>query len=640
LKSTNSAMSEKIAGLEGDVKGLGKENSQLKASNSQLSDSLKKGQGENEGLKKQLGQMGEKIAGLEGQVKGLGKENSQLKAANGQLGDALKKGQGESEGLKKQLGEMGDKVAGLEGQVKGLGKENGQLKAANGQLGEALKRGQGENEGLKKQLGEMGDKVAGLEGQVKGLGKENGQLKAANGQLGDALKKGQGENEGLKKQLGEMGDKVAGLEGQVKGLSGENGKLQKSGLAKDKTIENLGKELAQQKALAKDLQDTLGTVNRKYASLQDQFTDTDQKKTLAEKLLNERNADNQKLAKDLDTVKSQLLTLANQNRKTEDDLKNTQKDRNNLEKRLAVVTADNDDLKNKATDLGQKLSNLTQTHNILNHKLNQTEKAQVACETEKTNTKEQQKKLAMAVGAQEKKLHDVASTLQEARKAVQEIDSERKRIAGSIANNLRASGVEVDINPETGNITLRMDDSFYFKNNSYELRDEAKQKISRIMPVYAQSLLGTPRIANRIEKILVTGYASPKFNKTYVDPAQAVGEPYEYNLDLSLNRAREIVAYMFGTEISQYPYKDQMRGMVNVAGMGLMEAMPLEKDSICLRDPKAGARLEECTCGPYDCKRSRRVEIQFVLRNQKDTERQLQKISDKLNERGATHVSH
>ncbi|HYX38719.1 MAG TPA: hypothetical protein VE954_36910 [Oligoflexus sp.] len=567
---------------------------------------------QSETLKKQLGTVEKSLAeaktqsnqyqtmsaDLQKQVEQNRVESQALTEAKQNVEQKLQKMQKDNQGLS-------DELAKLRQENQNLKKDNGQLAASNSELNASLKSSQSANEGLKSQLSKAGDQIAALEGQVKGLGQENGQLQAANGQLGEALKKGQGESEGLKSQLGAMGEKLGGLEGQVKGLGKENGQLKdangqlgealKKGQGANEGLQaqlaQQGKALADSKKQTENLQDALKDIKQKFAAVQ---------------------SDN------------------NGNKKLADD----------LSRRLAVLAQDHDQLQKESSELGKKLNNLGQDHQNVSQKLSQAEKARVVCEDEKSSTKDQQKKLAMAVHDQEKKLGDAASTLAEARKAVQTMGNERKRIAGSIANNLKSSGVEVDINPETGNITLRMDESFYFKNNSYELRDEAKQKIAQIMPIYAQSLLGTPSIANRIEKILVTGFASPKFNKNYVDPISAVGEPYEYNLDLSLSRAREIVAYMFGTGISNYPYKDQMRGIVSVSGMGLMNPILLDKNSICHKDPTARSRLEECGCETYDCKKSRRVEIQFVLRNQKDTERQLQIISDKLNERGANHVSH
>ena len=48
-----------------------------------------------------------------------------------------------------------------------------------------------------------------------------------------------------------------------------------------------------------------------------------------------------------------------------------------------------------------------------------------------------------------------------------------------------------------------MDESFYFATEIAELKTSAKQKLSKIIPVY-DTLLSDPQIAQRIDKIAIT----------------------------------------------------------------------------------------------------------------------------------------
>ena len=131
------------------------------------------------------------------------------------------------------------------------------------------------------------------------------------------------------------------------------------------------------------------------------------------------------------------------------------------------------------------------------------------------------------------------------------------------------------MNPETGNISLRMDESFYFTNDSAELKKVAKDKLAKIIPVYADTLLSDPQIANRIDKIAITGYASPRYKGKPMDPLVYNEEAYNYNLLLSMDRARTITEYVFGNEIPSYRFKDKLRTLVNVSGQGYMNAVKL-----------------------------------------------------------------
>ena len=239
----------------------------------------------------------------------------------------------------------------------------------------------------------------------------------------------------------------------------------------------------------------------------------------------------------------------------------------------------------------------------------------------------------------ERQIRMAAKTISGARKAINKISNERQRIAKLISGNLEASGVKVDINPETGNITLKMDDSFYFNNDSYELSDSAKKKLSQVIPVYTKSLFGTKEIADRIDGISITGFASPKYKRLFVDPVLTIGEAYDYNLELSMNRARQIVTYMFGQEFPDFEFKDKLKLMTSVTGKGFMEPIPYDDENTCSAKNKVSKSNVKCECGPFDCKKSRRVEINFVLKNQKDAERHFDTISNTLKNRGYANVN-
>ena len=229
----------------------------------------------------------------------------------------------------------------------------------------------------------------------------------------------------------------------------------------------------------------------------------------------------------LDTARRQISKLNNIN--------------DNYQKNFAAGNKENTQLRNRIANQIKKDKQGKQLIQNLTDKLDK--------------EKVQGQQLAAKLISKEKKIQKVANTLQGAQKAVKQIANERKDIAQIIASNLRASGIEVDIDPETGNITLRMDESFYFRNDSYELSERAQEKLSRIMPIYAKSLLGNPIIAKRIDGITITGFASPKYFRKFVDPYKTKGEAYEYNLELSVNRAKQIVEFMAGDKIKEFPYK-------------------------------------------------------------------------------------
>jgi len=183
-----------------------------------------------------------------------------------------------------------------------------------------------------------------------------------------------------------------------------------------------------------------------------------------------------------------------------------------------------------------------------------------------------------------------------------------------------------------------MDESFYFTTDSAELKTSAKQKLSKIIPVYADTLLSDPQIAQRIDKIAITGYASPRYNSQPMDPLVYNKEAYNYNLALSMDRSRTITEFIFGQEIRNYKFKDRLRTLVNVSGQGYMNAVPLANPSIC----KVGSRNKSCGCGRFDCFKSRRVEIQFLLKDQNSSQGSFKALAEKLEKqkKGEEDVGH
>jgi chromosome segregation ATPase len=207
---------------------------------------------------------------------------------------------------------------------------------------------------------------------------------------------------------------------------------------------------------------------------------------------------------------------------------------------------------------------------------------------------------------QEKKyVQNKYNNLAKKEKAVRKIasvqESIRENIAENLAKRFREANLPVVVDKRTGNIVFQMDDLFLFKNNSAELTEGIKEKLNKIVPIYADELLGKPEVAQHILRINIEGHASPTFKKSFVDPLDADPEAYGYNLELSTKRATQLVQYMFGPEIEPFPYQNKMRVMTNAVGYSFSQA--IKKQNIT------------ATCGQYDCPKSRRVVISFTLNN-------------------------
>lgn len=193
-----------------------------------------------------------------------------------------------------------------------------------------------------------------------------------------------------------------------------------------------------------------------------------------------------------------------------------------------------------------------------------------------------------------------------ARKQVTSNLTLRRKLGARIAKRFEGKDLAVETDPESGSISISLDDMFLFHNDSAELRDTVKGRLQTIIPLYAKELLGEPAIRSRITSINVIGHASPRFGKAAVDPLTKDAVAYNHNLDLSTNRAREIVKYVFSYEFGDFKYKYILRKKVIASGRSF--SAPIALNSVDnLGDKEIGR------CEKFDCKKSRRVEISFSL---------------------------
>ena len=113
-------------------------------------------------------------------------------------------------------------------------------------------------------------------------------------------------------------------------------------------------------------------------------------------------------------------------------------------------------------------------------------------------------------------------------------------------------------------------------------------------------------IRKYIISVNVTGHASPQYYQQYIDPESEDWKAYSHNLDLSLKRAQQVGYFIFSEDIGKYPYKRELRDITKISGRGYMSPILSKGES----SPEK--------CGPYNCRKSRRVEINFSLKDEFD----------------------
>ncbi len=207
-------------------------------------------------------------------------------------------------------------------------------------------------------------------------------------------------------------------------------------------------------------------------------------------------------------------------------------------------------------------------------------------------------------------LKDAQEKMRNVGKALTEMKGKlRSSVADSLRRKFGSQNLNVQVDSDSGNVTLLMDNNLLFKKNSFDLSDQAQQNLSKIAPIYAEVIFGDPQVSSKIEAIEITGHASPSYKKNYVDPRGENPEAYGHNMRLSAQRAASIANFMMGQKIGNYPNKNNMRESLFAIGRSYIS--PIEKPNTSGRSLAS----VDGNCGPYDCGLSQRVEIGFRLKD-------------------------
>lgn len=185
----------------------------------------------------------------------------------------------------------------------------------------------------------------------------------------------------------------------------------------------------------------------------------------------------------------------------------------------------------------------------------------------------------------------------------------KRELADRIRKNLKAAGIEAEVNPKTGEVVLTFGNE-YFETNDSSLKPGMRNILEKFVPTYAKSLFSDPKIANEIRSVELVGFASPTYKNRFVDPSSlnpADRAAVNYNLDLSYQRAKSIFNYIFDTKKIRYSHQEQLLPLVKVTGRSYLAA----KRNLNGRVP-ASMNAEEF-CRLFNCQESQRVFIKFNL---------------------------
>jgi len=201
-------------------------------------------------------------------------------------------------------------------------------------------------------------------------------------------------------------------------------------------------------------------------------------------------------------------------------------------------------------------------------------------------TDKQRREIEHATAQQELKKKDqelerTKKELGETRQRVIELSSTKEKIIDLLREEFEKENLKVEIDDDTGAIKLK--DSILFDTGKSIIKEEGKKFLQKFIPVYVRILLGNSEVQQQLAEIIIEGHTDD------------VGS-YLYNLDLSQDRAFNVVKYLLGEEFD-YEYKEELKKYITANGRSFSKLIYDEDQNV-------------------DRDKSRRVEFQFRLKEE------------------------
>lgn len=152
------------------------------------------------------------------------------------------------------------------------------------------------------------------------------------------------------------------------------------------------------------------------------------------------------------------------------------------------------------------------------------------------------------------RLEGMIAQRQDQIEAMDEREFAKKRLIANLLEQLAAYDVEID--PQTG--TIRIKEGILFDYDDAKLKPAGKAFLRRFIPRYAAILFSDPAVRDQIAQVIVEGHTDNRGS-------------YSYNLELSLQRARSVAAYLFAPEFGTFPHQRELQRLLSANGRSFME---------------------------------------------------------------------
>jgi outer membrane protein OmpA-like peptidoglycan-associated protein len=365
---------------------------------------------------------------------------------------------------------------------------------------------------------------------------------------------------------------------------------------KEKSFNELQEKITQTQLVEKKLRADIREFEKNKTS-QDQFISNlaEQFKDLENQLKN-----NKEVASSLQEEKSKLNNIVGELKKTNQELTRT----------TSQLKGDLNLKENQSKELHEKLNSLNQQ---FKNSIHASKKWQNSFEEKEKEVL----KLSQKLNESKENFQNLAKTMS----ALQE--SVKNDVTNKLISKFKDNKLSAQVNKETGEVILLSGEGFNFQRGSSKLSIEAKKILKEIIPVYASVLFEDSKISSQLSSINMEGHSSPSFGGKFVSPADKDDKAYAFNLRLSALRAASVAEYLMSDEIGDYPHKYLMKSLLQAVGYGYMK--PLKSSTIPSPEVSRNIASMDQDCGPWDCKKSQRVQINFLLKDNID---EIRKIID------------
>lgn len=448
----------------------------------------------------------------------------------------------------------------------------------------------------------------------------------------------EGKNIEVSEQLNDINGQLEQASNQ---LSKANVTISEQKREQDKLLQEIKKvEQEYNQQLSQLKSDHVNNITREKEKFDEQMKNLKLSQAERERQANEFAAEMARKEKDL---KNKIVGLNSLYENKANELENVQSKLSNVEDVLAKETKTKENL--EKTLEGTKSEYQKQLENIRNN-----HKAKMAAE--RSAYEKEMKKQRISAAARKKKLEEfrqqadakqaalegklaglkvqVDSAEREVERSLASIDklqkekgvlagdldiakqnvSIKRKLAQAISDNFKKAGIKADVDPRSGEVVLSFGKD-YFDAGKANLKSSMKDTLQKFIPTYTASLLGDPKIADKVSSVELIGFASPTYGGKYIDPNKLDKETrnaVSYNMDLSFQRAKSIFDYIFNPKDMNYEYQQKIRPMVKVTGKSFLA------EGAKGRDVESGITSQEY-CKKFNCQKSQRVIIKFNLKD-------------------------